>query len=103
MFPVSETTFLARKILDFGVTAAIKQQRCLKNPTNPKMVCSYRSSCIDLPVVLVHFQVGGCPSRLHKVCQWEYVAMNVIDLDGGEQKIFRDCVDEIHGQGKSET
>ena len=26
-----------------------------------------------------------------------------IDLYGGEQKICRDCVDEIRGRGKSET
>ena len=27
------------------------------------MVCSYHSSCIDLPVALVDFQVEGCPLR----------------------------------------
>ena len=31
------------------------------------------------------------------------MAMNEIDLDGGERKIFRDCVDKIRGRGKPET
>ena len=31
------------------------------------------------------------------------MAMNEINLDVGERKIFRDCVDEIWGRGKSET
>ena len=71
--------------------------------TNPKMVCSYRYSCLDLPVALVDCQVGGFPSRLHHVCQGEYVAMNEINLDGGERNIYRDCVDNIWGRGKPET
>ena len=73
MFPVSEANFFARKVLDFGVTADIKKQRRL---TNLIMVCSYRSSCLDLTVALVYCQVGGCPLRLHHVCQGEYVDMN---------------------------
>ena len=67
------------------------------------MVCSYRSSYLDLPVALVDFQVECCPSRLHPVCQGVYVAMNEIDLDGGERKLFHNYVDEIRGRGKSET
>ena len=31
------------------------------------------------------------------------MAMNEIDLDGGEQNICCNCVDEIRGQDKSET
>ena len=34
---------------------------------NPKMVCSYRSSCLDLPVALVYFKMKGCELRLHHV------------------------------------
>ena len=53
MFPASEATFFARKILDYGVIGAIKQQRQLTNLTNMTMVCSYHSSCLDLPMALV--------------------------------------------------
>ena len=70
---------------------------------NLKMVCSYRSYFIDLPVSLVDFQVEGFLSRLHHVCQEEYMDMNGIDLDGGERKNCRDCVDKIWVRGKSET
>ena len=41
--------------------------------------------------------------RLHHVCQEEYVVLNYIDFDGAEQNIFRDCVDALRFQGKSET
>ena len=67
------------------------------------MVCSYRSSCIDLPVALVGFQLEGCPSHFHHICQGEYVDMNEIDLDGRERNICHNCVDDIHERGKSET
>ena len=50
---------------------------------NPKMVCSYRSSCLDLPVALVDCQMKGCELRLH-LCQGGYVAMHEIYLDGAE-------------------
>ena len=101
--PCKRCFFFCEKIQIFLVTAAIKQQQRLKNLTNPTMVCSYRSSCLDLHVALVDFQVEGCPSRLHHVCQGEYVAMNDINIDGGGKKIYRNCVDEIRGHGKSET
>ena len=52
------------------------------------MVCSYRSSCLDLPVVLVDFQMKGCDSCFHHVCQGGYVAMHEIDLDREELKVF---------------
>ena len=65
-------------------------------------MCSYCSSCLDLPVEVVDFQAKGFPLRLHHVCQYKYAAMNEIDLDGGERKIFRDCVDEIRGRYKSD-
>ena len=67
---------------------------------NPKMVCSYRSSCLDLPVALVDFQMKVCESRLHHVCQGEYVAMHEIKLDRAERKICRDCVDDLRMGGK---
>ena len=53
-------------------------------------------------MALVDFQVEGCPSLLHHVWQGECVAMNEIYLDGGEQNICCNCVDKIHGRGKSE-
>ena len=31
------------------------------------------------------------------------MAMNDINIDGGGKKIYRNCVDEIRGHGKSET
>ena len=67
---------------------------------NPKMVCSYRSSCIDLPVALVDCQMKGCESRLHHVCQGEYMDILAINLDGAEWKICHDCIDEIWMGGK---
>ena len=70
---------------------------------NPTMVCSYRSSCLDLPVALFDCRAEGCPSRLHHVYQGGYVPMNEINLDGGDTKICRDCVDKIQGQGKSDA
>ena len=70
--------------------------------TNLKIVCSYGSSCLDVPVALVDCQTNGCESRLHHVCQGEYVAMHDIDLDGAELKICRDCVDELWMGGKAD-
>ena len=103
MIPVSVANCFSKEKLDFGVIATIKKRRRLTNLTNLTIVCYYCSSCLDLPVTLVDCQVEGCPSRLHHICQGEYVDMNEIDLDGGEQKICRNCVDEIQGQGKSKT
>ena len=68
---------------------------------NSKIVCSYRSSCLELPMSLVHFQMKGCELCLHRVCQGKYVAMHAIDIDGTERKIFRNCVDDIWMGGKS--
>ena len=56
------------------------------------MMCSYRSYCLDLPVALVDFQMKGCESRLHHVCQGGYVAMHDLELDGAERKICRDVL-----------
>ena len=64
------------------------------------MVCSYSSSCIDLPVALVDCQMKGCELRLYHVCQGEYVAMHMINLDGAERKICHNCVDDIWMGGK---
>ena len=66
------------------------------------MVCSYRSSCIDLPVALVDCQVEGFHLILHHICQGDYVILNDIDYDGAEWNIFRNCVDKLQGRGKSE-
>ena len=90
------------KITGFRATAAIKQHRTLAIMVNPKMVCSCRSSCIDLPVSLFGFQMEGCASCLHHVCQVEYVAMHDIDIDGAERKICHGCVDKIQMVGKPE-
>ena len=62
---------------------------------SPKMVCSYCSSFLGLPVALVDCQMKGCESRLHHVYQGEYVAMHEIELDGSERKIFRECIDDL--------
>ena len=66
------------------------------------MVCSYRYSCLELPVALVDCNMKVCESLLHHVCQWEYVDMHDIDLDGAELKICRNCVDELRMGGKPE-
>ena len=71
--------------------------------TNPMMVCSYRYSCIDLPVALVDFKEEGCPLHLYPIFEGEYVVLNDINFDGEERNICRDCVNEIRGGGKSET
>ena len=63
---------------------AIKQQRQLAILSNLTIICSYRSSCIDLPVALVDCMVEGCVSRLHHVCKGGYVAMHDIDIGGAE-------------------
>ena len=81
----------------------MKQQRQLTILANPKIVFSYRSSCFDLPVVLVDCQVEGCASRLHHVCQGGYVDMHEINLDGAERNICRDCVDELQMESKPGT
>ena len=64
-------------------------------------MCSYRYFRLDLPVVLVDCQTKGCESRLHHVCQGEYVAMRAIDLDGAERNICHNCVDELWMGGKT--
>ena len=63
--------------------------------TNPTMAFYYHYSCMNLTVVLVGFQMEGCAPRLKHVFQGEYVDMHEIDLDGAEQNICRDCVDDI--------
>ena len=67
---------------------------------NPKIVCSYCSSYLDLPVAFIDCQMKGCESRLHHVCQGGYVAMHEIKLDGGERKICRECFDDLQMGGK---
>ena len=85
---------------DFRATAAIKQQWRPTIMVNPKMVCSYRSLCLDLSVALIDCQMKGCESRLHRVCQGGYVAMHGIDIDGVERKICHNFVDELCMGGK---
>ena len=70
---------------------------------NTAMVCSYRSSCIELPVALVGCQMEGIPLLLDHVCQVDYVVLNYIDFEGAERNICHDCVDELRGRGKPET
>ena len=53
-------------------------------------------------MVVVDCQMNGCESRLYHVCLGEYVAMHEIDLDGAEQKICHNCVEEIWMGGKPE-
>ena len=88
MFPVSEANFFREKIPDFRATAAIKQQRRSTITANPKMACSYRSSCLGLPVALVGGKMKGRESRLHHVCQGEYVDMHEIMIDGSIKGIL---------------
>ena len=40
---------------------------------------------------------------LHHVCKGGGVVLNNIGFDGAEWKICRDCVDNLQGQGNSET
>ena len=100
VLPVRKAIFLARKQLVYQSTAAIKQQQRLTNLTNPTLVCSYRSSCIDLPVELFDCQVEGRTLCLYRVFQGGYVILNGIDFEGGEQKIFCDCVDDLGREGR---
>ena len=64
------------------------------------MVCSCRSSCLDLTVALVDCQMKVCELCLHQVFQGEYVAMHKIDLDIAELKICHNCVDKLWMGGK---
>ena len=66
------------------------------------MVCYYCYSCIDLPVVLVDFQVEVCALRLHHVCRGEYVTMHKINIDRVDRKICLDFFDELRMGGKTE-
>ena len=59
---------------------------------NPTMVCSCRYSCFDLLVALVDCQVEVCPSRLHHICQGEYVVLNHIAFDGAERSGAEDLL-----------
>ena len=69
---------------------------------NLRMVCSYRPSCIDLPVALVDCQMKNCESLLYHVYQGDYVAMHDVNIEGVDQKICRNCVDDIWIGGKPE-
>ena len=66
------------------------------------MLCFYHSSCLNLTVALADCQVEECASRLQHVYKGEYVAMNEINLDGAEQNIFRNFVDDLWMGGKPE-
>ena len=82
--------------------AAIKNKRQLTILANSTMVCSCRSSCIDLPVAIVDFHMEGCASHMHHIYQMGYVDMHEIDIDRSERKICSDCVDELQMGGKPE-
>ena len=69
---------------------------------NPKMVCSYSSSCIDLLVALFNCQMKGCELRLRHIHQGEYVVMHDINIDRAEWKICHSCVDKLWMRGKPE-
>ena len=99
MFPVSKAFFFVKK-MGFRSTAAIQQQRRLTIMANPKMVCSCRSSCLDLLVVLVGCQMKGRESGLHHVYQEEYLDIHEIYLDGAYLKICCNCIDELWMGGK---
>ena len=67
---------------------------------NPKIVCSYYSSYLDLPVALVDCQMKGCESHMHHVCKGGYETMHEIELDRAEFKICHNCIDELWMGGK---
>ena len=67
------------------------------------MLCSHRSSCIDLPVAFFYCHVEGFPSCFHHICQGGYVVLNCIGFYGAERNICHNQVDELRGWGKSET
>ena len=46
-------------------------------------------------MALIDCQVEVCALRLHHIYQKEYVTMHEINIDRSEQKICRDCVDEL--------
>ena len=66
------------------------------------MACSYRYSCLGLPVALVYCQMKGCESRLHHVCEGESVDMQEIQIDGAEGDMCRECIDDLWMEGKFE-
>ena len=51
---------------------------------------------------LVDFQMKGCESRLHHVCQGEYVAMHEIEIDGSERNICRERIYDLRVGGRFE-
>ena len=66
------------------------------------MVCYYHSSCLELPVALVDFQVEGFPLCLHQICQGGYVPLNYIDFGRAERNIYCNYSDELRERGKSD-
>ena len=69
--------------------------------TNTKIVCSYPSYFLGLPVVLVGFQVEGYPLRLHHVYQGRYVVLNYIFFYGAKRKFFATMLTS-YGDGASQ-
>ena len=55
---------------------------------NPKMMCSYRYSCLDFPVALFNCHMKRCESFLYHVCQGGNVDMHDINDDVAEWNIF---------------
>ena len=54
-------------------------------------------------MALVDCQMKGCESRLHHIYQGGYVAMHEIELDESEEKICRECIDDLWMGGKFEN
>ena len=69
-------------------TVAIREQRQFMNLT---WIYSYWSSCIDLLVVFVDFQVKFDLQHLYLVFMREYVILNYINFDGGAEYFWKWC------------
>ena len=57
------------------------------------MACTYGSSCLGLPVLLVDCQVDVYLWWLHHMCQGEHESLKGVERDGPERKLCRVCVD----------
>ena len=62
MFPVSEANLFCVKKTWFSSHSGHKTAAPIDDNGDPKMVFSYRSSSLDLPVVLVDCEMKGCES-----------------------------------------
>ena len=69
----------------------------LTNFMNPKTVCFYHYSCLDLPMEIFDCWLGDCPFLLHLVCQGGYAPLYDIYFEVGEKKTCHDCVGKLGG------